>query len=149
MSHSVSGMAAAETPRLSDWYSCTDHVAETDEAKQAEEQGGRLGYEEFVIEKCGFRPVSTSKSGRIALSVEDCETLYRWSNEGYCDPKDFSWNQTAIVKQLNPEAFNIKKFSDWCNASNLADKREDFPTFSLHVCQSSVRSKPTRKWLNK
>lgn len=149
MSRFVSGMAATEKPGLSDWYSCTERAAETDEAKQAEERGGRFGYEEFVIEKCGFRPVSTSKNGRIALSVEDCETLYRWSKRGDCDPKDFSSSQAVVVKQLNPKVFNLKKFSEWCNATNLADKGEDFSTFSLQVCQTSARAKPTRERLNK
>lgn len=145
MFHFASGMAATEKSELSGWRSCTDRVAETDEAKQAEERGGRFGYEEFLIEKCGFRPTSTSVSGRVSLSVEDCETLYRWSEEGDCEPKDFSGNQTAIIKQLNPKVFNMKRFSDWCNASHLGNKHENFATFSLHVCQPPAQSKSTKK----
>lgn len=139
----TSPVQAADVPRmdLASWNSCLKAASESDEATNAEEIGGKVGYHEFLVEKCGFRPIVRMPNGKIALSDEDCATLYQWIEDGACMPDEFSFstNQSLIAKQLNNRIFSFEKFAVMCKARDSKNSPDDFSSFRKEMCESAVK----------
>jgi len=116
---------------------CIDEAYDSQGAKQAEELGGRLGVEEYLIEVCGFRPVV--RSGRhISLTAEDCATVYRWSKDGLCDTYRLSWGDSVILKALDPRAFDVDKFARQCELNKARQRHASLSAFKQHVCTARM-----------
>lgn len=121
------------------WYACTDKASGTEGARKAEELGGVLGYEEFLIETCGHRPVSHESRGVLALSAEDCRTLHEWSRKGICTPGQFAFYQEAFMKQLDPQVFDLKKFTARCELNASGEQHEGLAGFRAQVCRTHLQ----------
>ena len=116
---------------------CIDEALGSPGMRQAEELGGRLGVEEYLIETCGFRPV-VETDRQISLTTEDCATVYSWSKDGLCDTYNLSWGDNVMRKALDPRAFDFDKFVKRCELNNAGQRHERFSTFKKHVCTARV-----------
>lgn len=116
---------------------CIDEAHGSPGIRQAEELGGRLGVEEYLIEVCGFRPV-VETARQISLTKEDCATVYSWSKDGLCDTYNLSWGDNVMRKALDPRAFDFDKFVKRCELNNARQRHESFSQFKKHVCTAGV-----------
>lgn len=123
---------------------CIDQAYDSPGAKQAEELGGRLGVEEYLIEACGFRPV-VETGHNISLTTEDCATVYSWSKDGLCDTYRLSWGDSVMLKALDPRAFDVDRFAKRCERNHARQRHESFSAFQQHVCTAGVRHKANKR----
>lgn len=119
------------------WDACLEAISD-EELRNAEEIGGRLGREEFLVQKCGFRPTVELPDGRLALTNEDCAHLYAWSEDGECTDAKLATYQSTIVRQLDPRIFSYKEFSKRCEARKTRARPDKFASFRKHICEARV-----------
>lgn len=117
------------------WEQCLEQIPNED-LSEAEERGGKLYVNEYLIDRCGFRPVVTHPNGNKSLRKEDCNQLFEWLQDGTCAADDMAEVQKAILKQLDPAAFNEKQYFKVCTAINAAGAKPIGRTsFGRKVCQ--------------
>jgi hypothetical protein len=117
---------------------CLKQAANSKGARRAENAGGKIGFHEYLIEYCGFRPVTKTKSGLVKLRKSDCTMLYGWAVDGVCTEDQFANYEHEIVKQLNPEVFQIDTYSNACQKMNEDDKKITLKEFEKLVCEQSI-----------
>lgn len=108
----------------------------------AEQKGGRLGANEFRIERCGFRPVIVGRNGIKKLRAEDCTILHGWAKHGDCHAQDFAQYQKAFVQELDPEVVRIESYARACMAFASPADREAFAELA---CRSAPPERSERK----
>jgi hypothetical protein len=124
---------------------CLSQAAQSPQRIQAEEQGGRLGANEFFIEKCGPREVQLDRMGKRVLSTSDCAELYGWALSGTCVEDSLANYQLEVIKQLDPFVFDMSRYTLACK--KLVSNKASEDDFRVSVCvEPSVR---TRKLLKR
>lgn len=117
------------------WEKCLSKVP-AQELADAETEGGKLYVNEFLIERCGPRPVVSAHNGKQSLREQDCNQLFTWARNGDCDPNEWAEYQKAIAKQLNPRIFSERQYAATCAAMNSGQSaRMNRSSFNREVCE--------------
>lgn len=118
------------------WSECRTAAIKSAEGKQMEYLGGKMGVEEFLLDRCGYRPIVSGAKGRPALSDQDCATLFRWSSEGICVPEE-TWALDMLTRQMDPRVFDRARYLARCDA-HRAPGSDNYAKFREAICESPV-----------
>jgi hypothetical protein len=129
---------------VASWNACRETAYFSEEAKRAEYEGGKTGVEDFLVEKCGFRPVVGPMNGKLSLYDGDCAQLFEWSNEGDCDPLG-AVVKILFVRNLDPRVFNELKYSERCLRRRSAEGVDDYSAFREQICEAPVKSQRVKE----
>ena len=128
----------AANGRSADGYElCLQKANGSSAATKAEDAGGRLGLEEYLIESCGFRPVRHGDDGRSRLLDSDCDQLFRWAEQGACNVEEFAGYQVNFLKQLDSNVFSRSSYERACSALNSTTRPIQRTEFEERVCLNS------------
>lgn len=93
-----------------------------------------MGLNDFLINKCGFRPTRIATNGRSALDVKDCDLLFSFANEGSCTSDEMAGFQSERLRQLDPKVFQEKRYVATCEKLNNTSAKIDRVIFGRLVC---------------
>jgi len=122
---------------------CLREAELSPELREADESGGRMGVQEYFIDRCGARETGRNNEGKRFLSKSDCNELYDWASSGACNENDFSNRQYMIVKELDPKVFQLSRFKAACKNVQLDKMSKD--VFRASVCTEQDASKQSKK----
>lgn len=111
-------LSAADNNSAEQWEACIEKEQTTPKAINAEKNGGIVGLNEYLITRCGDRPLLKNATGKLSLAKEDCNQLFEFAEQGACEEADRAVYQDSIIKQLNPEAFEEGKYIAVCTKMN-------------------------------
>jgi hypothetical protein len=131
----VSEGFAADT-RADTYDLCVERAASAPVASAALAAGGTLGFDEYLIKSCGFRPVQHSRDGRMRLMSSDCDELFKLAEDGRCHDNMLNGYQTRFLKNLDPRVFSISVYERTCIALAYEGSQIDRTDFQKLVCTS-------------
>lgn len=140
----VANAAQRHSHDRAEWDACADAAYGSDEAREAEYIGGKIVVEDFLVGRCGYRPVVARPEGRLELYDSDCAEMFKWSSRGDCVAEDTVAIELS-VRELDPRVFDRTKYKQRCERYQSTGRTDDYRSFRDEVCSARLSKRsPTR-----
>jgi hypothetical protein len=134
---------ASHDKAVAAWNACEDAVYASDDVRRVEFEGGKVGVVDFVVDKCGARPLMRPGPGRLALDDEACKLLFDWNKSRVCVTED-TVGLDLLARTMDPRVFDRHKFAERCQRYLEAGRADSYRAFRQEICEVREK-KPKRK----